>query len=349
MSPQAKLLALATAVPPYALAQADVMERARMLFRRAGHDIAPLLPVFDNAGISRRYSCVPIDWYEHDHGWADRNQIYLDSATALLEQAARDCLAQAGMSFEAVDQLVVVSSTGIATPSLDALLMDRLPFRPDCRRLPVFGLGCVGGVVGLSRAAQLARAKPGSVVLCLIVELCALTFRKDDLRKSNIVATALFGDGAAAALVRAGDAPAPALAAWGEHRWPDTLDVMGWDVSETGLAVRFSRDIPRLVRERFRSVTDAFLARAGLMRRDVDGYICHPGGAKVIETLEDVLELQRGTLRDARETLREYGNMSAATVLFVLQRTLRRGLRGRHLMTALGPGFTAGFLTLEGR
>lgn len=243
----------------------------------------------------------------------------------------------------------MVSSTGIATPSLDALLMDRLPFRPDCRRLPVFGLGCVGGVVGLSRAAQLARAEPGSVVLCLVVELCALTFRKDDLRKSNIVATALFGDGAAAALVRAGDAPAPALAAWGEHRWPDTLDVMGWDVSETGLAVRFSRDIPRLVRERFRSVTDAFLARAGLMRRDVDGYICHPGGAKVIEALEDVLELQRGTLRDARETLREYGNMSAATVLFVLQRTLRRGLRGRHLMTALGPGFTAGFLTLEGR
>jgi alkylresorcinol/alkylpyrone synthase len=240
-----------------------------------------------------------------------------------------------------------VSTTGIATPSLDARLMELLPFRRDLQRLPVFGLGCAGGVTGLARAAALARATPGSKVLLLVVELCGLTFRAQDLTKSNIIATALFGDGAAAALLSTAGSGAR-VEGWGEHTWPQSLDVMGWEIKDDGLGVLFSRDIPTLVRDELRGATDRFLARHNLNRLDLAGYVCHPGGAKVLDALEDAFELPRGALAHARATLRDYGNMSAVTVLFVLERLLpARPRAGRYLMSALGPGFTASFALLE--
>src|ERR1700686_3073073 len=178
------------------------------------------MPVFAHAGIERRYSSVPLEWYERAHGWAERNALYLEHAVSLLGQAAGDALALAKLRPEAIDAVVVVSTTGVATPSLDARLMEKLPLRRDVRRLPIFGLGCAGGVLGLSRAADLARGAPESRVLLLVVALCALSFRKNDVSKSNVVATALFGDGAAAAIVSCrGDGPA--LGAAGEHTWPD--------------------------------------------------------------------------------------------------------------------------------
>lgn len=342
-----RVLSIATAVPPYALDQDAVMARARALFATAGSDIERLLPVFANSGIDRRFSCVPLDWYEEDHSWADRNRLYIENALNLLENLTRDCAARADIGLDEIDHVVTVSSTGIATPSLDALLMERLAMRDDCQRLPVFGLGCAGGVLGVNRGAALAASQPGSTVLVLVVELCALTFRKNDRRKANIVATALFGDGAAGVLLRNDDLAGSRLVAAGEHRWPGTLDIMGWEVTDEGLAVQFSRDIPTLVRERFSTVTDAFLSRNGLSLAQIDGFVCHPGGAKVVEALEEAFGLQSGTMIDARETLRSFGNMSAATVLFVLQRAWQRGLRGRNLLTALGPGFTAAFSVLE--
>lgn len=348
MSPPVRLLSVATAVPPYRLDQEDVRKRARTLFERRGYNIDRLLPAYANAGIDTRYSCVPIEWYEKDHDWPERNRLYLDNAVALLAETTERIVAKAGISIGDIDQVVVVSSTGIATPSLDALLGERLPLRADCRRLPVFGLGCAGGVVGLARAAQLARGDPGANVLLLVVELCALTFRKEDLRKSNVIATALFGDGAAGALVRAdAHAQAPIIGEYGEHRWPGSLDVMGWDVANTGLSVIFSRDIPTIVRRDFGDAYRAFLASARLTETSIDRFVCHPGGAKVIEALEEVFRLQAGTLRDAREILRDFGNMSAATVLFVLEKALRGGMTGRTLLSALGPGFTAAFAVLE--
>ncbi len=253
---------------------------------------------------------------------------------------------------------MTVSTTGIATPSLDAQLMERLAVRRDAVRLPIFGLGCAGGVLGLARAAALAETMPGARVLFLVVELCALTFRKMDQSKSNIIAAALFGDGAAAALLGprpadgAGPSAPPMIEASGEYTWPDSLDVMGWHVEDDGLGVLFSRDIPTLVRRQFRPVLDRFLAAQGLSLADLDGFACHPGGVKVIAALEDAFALPPGSLEIAREILTEYGNMSAVTVLFVLERLLRarrrRNRRGRVLMSALGPGFTAGFLTLSG-
>lgn len=341
----ARLAAVATAVPPHVIRQDDVVDMAAYIFDRKRSEIERLMPVYANAGIDTRHSCVPLDWYAGEHTWAQRNAIYVENAVKLLAEAATRCLEQAGRDFADIDALVTVSTTGISTPSLDALLLERLPFRRDVMRLPVFGLGCAGGVLGLSRAASIARAQPGARVLFLVVELCALTFRKRDQSKSNIIATALFGDGAAAALLDS-EADGPALAAWGEYMWPDSLDVMGWNITDDGLGVLFSRDIPTLVRTQFREATDGFLRGRGLTLADIDGFICHPGGAKVITALEESFGVPEGTLDDARAVLRQYGNMSAATVLFVLERMLAHKRR-RSLMTALGPGFTAAFLTLE--
>lgn len=327
--------------------QPDVQRRLSSVFRERAAEAERYRSVFDNAGIQTRYSSVPLDWFEHTHSWSDRNPLYLEKATDLLQEAAQGALAAANLRAADIDGIVCVSTSGIATPSLDALLMQRLDFRRETFRLPIFGLGCAGGVLGLARAARLAQAAPDEHILFLVVEPCALTFCRNDCSKSNIVATALFGDGAAAAVVSCRGS-GPRIGAAGEHTWPDTLDIMGWGVDDDGLRVIFSRDIPLLIRERFRPVLDDFLRRQALTIADIDQWLCHPGGAKVMDALEDAVEQPRGALQHARSVLRDYGNMSAATVMFVLARTLANGGVGRRsLLTALGPGFTAAFLILE--
>jgi alkylresorcinol/alkylpyrone synthase len=346
MHPAARVLSVATALPPFPLDQHDVTHRVELALGPKSREVMRLLPMFGNTGIERRHSCVPIAWYEEAHDWPERNRVFLDSAIDLLENATRDALARAGREASEIDAIVAVSTTGIATPSLDALLMERMNLRRNVRRLPIFGLGCAGGAIGLARAATMAQATPGSLVLFLVVELCALSFRRDDFTKSNIVATALFGDGAAAALLSC-EGSGPAVIAGGEHTWPHSLDIMGWDVTGDGLKAIFSRDIPHLVRTELRAAAEEFLSSTGLGLDDIDRFICHPGGAKVIEALETAFTLESGTLRDAREVLRDYGNMSAATVMFVLERALRDANWERALVTAMGPGFTAGFTLLE--
>jgi alkylresorcinol/alkylpyrone synthase len=346
-----RLLGISTAVPPHMLRQTDVRALAERLFGDSFGDLDRLLPVFNNAGIEKRYSCVPLEWYDRDHSWSDRNRLYIDNAIELLAEAGRGALAAAATDPAEIDAIVTVSTTGIATPSLDAHLLDRLGLRPNVQRLPIFGLGCAGGVLGLGRAGEIAAAAPGRRVLFLVVELCGLTFRRGDRSKSNFVATALFGDGAAGVVLAGpgadGSRHERELSGWGEHTWPNSLDVMGWSVEDDGLAVIFSRDIPAIVRARLAEATDSFLDDQALKRGDIDHYICHPGGAKVLDAIEDVYGLQRGSLTLSREVLRDYGNMSAATVLFVLERALAAGRRGRLLLNTLGPGFTVGFATIE--
>jgi alkylresorcinol/alkylpyrone synthase len=345
MASHPRLIGVATAVPPYPLDQRDVVARARALFEGAP-TLERLLPVFANSGIHRRYSCVPIEWYDRPHGWAERNRIYLASALDLLEATTVKLLDQAGLDKSAIDAVVTVSTTGIATPSLDALLIERMRLRRDVRRLPIFGLGCAGGVIGLARAAAQALAQPGEIVLFLVAELCALSFRRDDFSKSNLVATALFGDGAAGALLSTAG-PGPALVASGEYTWPESLNVMGWDIADGGFSAIFSRDIPQLVATRLRKAAEDFLADHGLVLDDIDRFVCHPGGAKVVVALEEAFGLAPGALAGARRILRDYGNMSAATALFVLERMLCQAPQWNFtMMTALGPGFTAGFLVL---
>ena len=343
------IVALATATPSFDLPQDKVAEYASAMFSTTPGGFGRLAPIYANAEIEHRHSCTPIDWFLTPHSFAERNDLFLKNAVDLLAEAAEKALAEADLTAADIDGIVTICSTGIATPGLDARVMERLAFRRDVERTPVFGLGCAGGVLGLARVAAMAQAKPDSRVLLLVVELCSLTFRNQDRSKSNLVATALFGAGAAAAIVscRAEYAHAPRLGPWGEHTWPDSLDVMGWEVADDGLKVVFSRDIPTLVREDLRPVIDAFLRKNGAELNDVAGFVCHPGGAKVLDALEDCFGLQRGDLVHARNVLRAHGNMSAATVLFVLRETLDAKARGPQLMTTLGPGFTAAMMMVE--
>lgn len=343
-------MALSTAVPDHAVQQSDVRRWACKLFSADGPAADRLLSVFANAGISTRYSCVPLDWYDTAHGWAEKNRLYLAKALDLLERAARDCLAEAGLDPEAVDAIVSVSTSGIATPSLDALLIQRLRLRDDVVRLPIFGYGCAGGVLGLGRAAEIAQGPPGRRVLFLVVELCGLTFRREDRSRANFIATVLFGEGAAAALVSGRDGDdreGVAVTGWGQVTLPNSLDVMGWTVEDDGFGVLFSQDIPRLLSEELGAAVERYLSRQGLTLADVDAYVCHGGGAKVIAATEEALGLAAGELADSRAVLRDYGNMSAATVMFILRRVMSGRMSGRQLMFAPGPGFTFGFATLE--
>lgn len=347
--PIPRLVSLATAVPAFDIHQSEVSERAVEAFAATPNAAAWLAPIYVNAEIDTRHSCVPASWYLSEHSFGERNDLFLDNAVELLARAAEDALDEAGLAANQIDAIVTVCSTGVATPSLDARVMERLAFRRDVERLPIFGLGCAGGVLGLARASAMAQARPDTRVLLLVVELCGLTFRLQDRSKSNLVATALFGDGAAAAVVSCrGEYQAlPRLGPWGEHTWPDSLGVMGWEVADDGLKVVFSRDIPTLVRDDLRPIVDAFLARHDADLSDLAGFVCHPGGAKVLDALEACFELPQGALNHARNVLRAHGNMSAATVLFVLKETLRSRAAGPQLMTTLGPGFTAGMLVVE--
>jgi alkylresorcinol/alkylpyrone synthase len=343
----ARMAGLSIANPTHVLRQSEVARRAGELFGGNLPSFSRLRPVYENAKIETRYSCVPIEWYQQVHGFGERNRLFLENAVDLLEKATLEAVEKTGLNIEDIDGIVSVTSSGIATPSLDALLMERLPFRRDVQRLPVFGLGCAGGVVGLARAAQMARSQPGKVFLFVVVELCGLTFRSRDFSKSNVIATALFGDGAAAALVGtdlSGDAE---IMNSGEHTWNDSLDVMGWEVTDDGLSVIFSRDIPTHVRTLMGDAMQGFLDAEGLKLNDHKHYLSHPGGAKVLDALEEIFGVAEGGLHHSRETLKNFGNMSAATVMFVVHAAIRDGLKGRALLSTLGPGFTAGFLSMN--
>lgn len=343
----ARMAGLSIANPAHVLNQSEVARRAGELFGGNLPSFNRLRPVYENAEIETRYSCVPIEWYQQVHGFGERNRLFLDNAVDLLEKATLEALEKTGHSIEDIDGIVSVTSSGVATPSLDALLMERLPFRRDVQRLPIFGLGCAGGVMGLARAAQMARSQPGKIFLFVVVELCGLTFRSRDFSKSNVIATALFGDGAAAALVGTGLSGDAEILQSGEHTWKNSLDVMGWDVTDDGLSVIFSRDIPTHVRTLMGDAMHGFLQREGLAVEDHKHFLSHPGGAKVLDALEEIFGLATGELLHSRETLRRFGNMSAVTVMFVVFAAIRDGLKGRALLSTLGPGFTAGFLSME--
>lgn len=347
--PRAALLSVATAVPPHVLSQTEVLEAARSLFSGRYKEFDRLSAVFSTAGISTRRSVQPIEWFTQPRGWSERTEAYLRGAQDLFAEAAAKALGAAGVSAQEVDAVVTVSSTGIATPSLEARAHRELGFRDDVSRVPVFGLGCAGGVTGLSVAARLAEARPGSLVLFVAVELCTLAFRLDKLTKANIVATALFGDGAAACVLRAGggeEGPATVRGS-GEHIWPDTLDIMGWNVDPQGFDVVFARAIPPFAESRMGPAVAGILERLGLEPAGIGRFVCHPGGRKVVEALETAFSLAPGALGAERAVLADFGNMSAPTVFFVLERVLAGDPPDRLALTALGPGFTASAVVLE--
>ncbi len=347
------LLSLATGVPRFALAQSEAKALGRAMFAGRKGLFDKLAPVFDNAGIEQRQLVAPLDWYAREHGWASRNRVYLEAADALFLEVARSAIERAELKPGEVDGIVTASTTGIATPSLDARGAAALGLRPDVQRVPLFGLGCAGGVSGLATTARLAAGEPGSRWLFVTVETCSISIRLDTDDPAAIVATALFGDGAAAAMVcaevREGAGPGiAAVEAAGEYLWPGSLGIMGWRVEDPGLAVIFDRSIPDFLTANLAGAVDAVLGAMGIERGAVDRLCSHPGGAKVIEAIEAALGLD-DPLDLERDVLRDHGNMSAPTVLFVLEALIARSLPKRTLLTALGPGFTLSALSLVAR
>jgi alkylresorcinol/alkylpyrone synthase len=346
-----RLLSVATAVPPHILWQSDVAVTAGQMFGGRFSSFGRMARVFETTGIRKRHSVRPLEWFTEPRNWTERTAAYLDGAVDLFCDAAAKALDDAALNANQVDIIVTVSSTGIATPSLEAHAMSRMGFRPDIMRVPVFGLGCGGGTAGFAIASRLAAAQPGAVVLLVVVELCTLAFRLDELTKANMVATALFGDGAAACVLRAQGQDSESVLAevegLGQHTWPDTLDIMGWRVDPQGFGVIFAQSIPPFAEANVGPAVDGILARMDLARRDVDRFICHPGGTKVILALERALALDQGSLDIEREILGDYGNMSAPTVLFVLERQAKLGLPPRSAMMAMGPGFSTSCAVLK--
>ena len=341
------LLSLATAVPPHVVEQQEAKVRAREAFGGNKALFDRLSGVFDNAGIAQRHIVAPQDWYMSPHGWHDRNAVYLEAAESLFIEAASAAIEKAGLKPDEIDGVVTVSTTGIATPSLEARAGPRLGLRDDVRRVPVFGLGCAGGVNGLATTSRLAVAEPGTNWLFVTVETCSISIRLDSDDPAAIVATALFGDGAAAAVVTSGHHSLARITGSTEKLFPDTLRIMGWDVEDPGLAVVFDRAIPPFIDEHLAETVDEMCGQLGIVREEIGRLCCHPGGVKVIDAIESALRLNQGELNLEREVLRDYGNMSAPTVMFVLDRLLERGLPDKVLMTAFGPGFTCGGLLLE--
>ena len=344
--PHARILSLSTAVPVYKLKQSDIAHAAARVFASKIPDFSRFMPVYENAAIETRYSSAPLEWYENPVNFAERNALYIETALNLLEKTAREAISKARLELDDIDGLVVVSSSGIATPSLDALLMERMQLKRNMERLPLFGLGCAGGVMGLARTAQLAQGAPDKHYLYMVVELCGLNFLHDDLSKSNIIATALFADGAAAAVVSCQGKGAE-IHGWQEYTWPDSLNVMGWDVTNNGLRAIFSQDIPAIVRRDMARIVDGFLKAQHMKLEDFHQILSHPGGAKVLDAIEESLHRPAGSLTHSRSILRQYGNMSAATVMFVLGAALEEKQAGQYLLTAFGPGFTAALMRLS--
>ena len=344
---QCSLLSLATAVPPHVIEQQDAKACAREAFGGKKALFDRLAGVFDNAGIARRHIVAPQDWYMSAHGWHDRNAVYLKAAESLFVEAASAAIEKAGLAPDQIDGVVTVSTTGIATPSLEARVGPRMGLRDDVRRVPMFGLGCAGGVNGLATTSRLAASEPGTNWLFVTVETCSISIRLDSDDPAAVVATALFGDGAAAAVVTGGKHSIARIMGGAEKLFPDTLRIMGWDVEDPGLAVVFDRAIPPFIEKNLASTVDEMCAKLGIDRSDIDRLCCHPGGVKVIDAIETALHLNQGELNIEREVLRDFGNMSAPTVMFVLDRLLKQGLPDRVLMTAFGPGFTCAGLLLE--
>ncbi|USG67711.1 type III polyketide synthase [Brevibacillus ruminantium] len=353
-----RIAAVSTAVPAHEVTQEDSMAVARLFFQDAYPDIDRLLTVFSHSQIRKRYFCMPLDWFGVAHGFAEKNRLFLEHAEALGTKVGKDCLERAGCTPAQIDCLLFVTSTGIATPSMDARLINRLGMRPDTTRLPLWGLGCAGGAMGLARACEYVRAFPQRRALLISVELCGLTFIRNDLSKSNLVATCLFGDGAAAVLVEGDEVPrtadhAPHLYVCGSESrtWRDTLDVMGWEMTEAGLKVIFSRDIPPLIHSAMRENVDSFLGRMDSSLQDLTHFIFHPGGAKVLTAYQQALDLPPSSTRFSEHVLNEYGNMSSPTVLFVLEKSLETAWSSgeKGLLAALGPGFSSELLLLEAR
>lgn len=328
-----KLLSLGTAVPQHCITQDDVLT---ILANARGQALpARMAEILGNTGISQRHIAMPPEYYFAPRSWANRAQVYEEAAQLMFKAAATHALDRANLEAGDIGQIVFVSTTGTMTPSLPSRMLATMGFEPGTRCVPLFGYGCAGGVIGLGVAADLYRASPEKPVLLVSLELCSLAYDHARMDKKDMVALALFSDGCAAAVI--GNGAGPELSDFASHVWPDTLDMMGWEIGDTGFDLVLARDIPVFVNSHFAPVCDAFMATHGLAKVDMAEPACHPGGGRVVDALSEYLG---NDLSATRAILRDHGNMSSPTVLFVLEALLAAGpMEKPTLLTALGPGF----------
>jgi len=351
----AKVVSVGIADVPYKFHQSETRDFIHQLFSHSREDIERLISVFDNSTIEVRHFTQPKEWFGKQYSFKERNESYIKNACSLSKAAAIGCMEKIGAGFSDFDHIVFVSSTGISTPSIDAMLINELKLDTHLKRTPIWGLGCVGGAVGLSRAFEYTSAFPESAVLLIALEICSMAFHRDDYSKSHIVATALFSDGAAAALIvgrkhRLFNLEGINLIDSLSTIYYDSLEIMGWEVADTGFKVIFSKDIPSIVRKYVRPNVEELLDKHNLAISDIKHFVIHPGGLKVINSYEESLDLSNGELRYSRKVLREHGNMSSPTVLYVLKEFLDDGRfsRGDYgLISALGPGFSSELLLFQ--
>jgi alkylresorcinol/alkylpyrone synthase len=349
----ATITAVATAVPPYAISQEAASDVAQRVFELEGARANALGTLFQNAGVGVRHSVRPLADMTRRLSLTESNAAYGAHAIALGRKVASECLDASGVGPREIDLVITVSCTGLLIPSLDAHLASLLGFRPDVKRLPITELGCAGGACALARANDYLRGHPGENVLVVAVELPTLTFQGGDASPQNLVASALFGDGAAATVVRGREVPGVELIDTCSYQMEGTLDAMGFRLESDGLHIVLSKEMPALVSRSLRWISDNFLRRYGLCARDLEFVVLHPGGRRILDIVAGQLELPSERLQPSRDVLREYGNMSAATVLFVLdawkkvETPPKSGALG--LMLAFGPGISTEALLLRWR
>jgi alkylresorcinol/alkylpyrone synthase len=347
-----KIAAVGKALPPHYYDQETLLAALRERWADRYYNLDRLERLHKNVLVGGRHLALPMEEYANLITWGKANDAWIKVAQEVGGAAVLDALARAGLSPADVDALIFVTVTGVATPSIDARLMNRLGLPPRVKRMPIFGLGCVAGAAGIARAADYVRGFPDQVAVLLSVELCSLTLQPEDLSIPNLIASGLFGDGAAAVVVVGEDRPAagPQIVATRSVFYPDSERVMGWDISETGFKIVLSGDVPVVAREKLRPDVDAFLADQGLTRADIASWVCHPGGPKVLEAMQESLELPAGALDVTWRSLREVGNLSSTSVLFVLEETLanhRPPPGSWGMLLAMGPGFCSELVLLR--
>ncbi|MFB7140841.1 type III polyketide synthase [Gottfriedia sp. NPDC056225] len=350
------ILSVGKSVPKNKINQENVVPFIRELFMKKYPSIDRLLSVFQNGEIQNRYISKELSWYSEEHSFEQKNQAYTEISIELSIEAIKNCVTSneflsSEIKYEEIQGIIFVSSTGISTPTIDAHIANILPFNNSIKRIPIWGLGCAGGASGISRAFDYCRAHPKSNILLVAVELCSLTFQKEDLSKSNIIGTSLFADGAAAVLVVGDESELknrtihkalPTIVQTNSNLMPNSLDVMGWDIRNDGLFVIFSRDIPSIVKNWLQPVVSNFLFENELTIEDITHFIAHPGGKKVLDAYIESLDICEEKLATSLQILKSFGNMSSCTVLFVLSEFMKKGkVDELGLLCALGPGFSS--------
>jgi alkylresorcinol/alkylpyrone synthase len=347
-----RIVSVASAFPSNTYSQESITGALHHLWDHALKNPAVLDRLHSNCGVKQRHLVCRLDEYPSMSGFGQANDIWIRAAQELGEEAICKAVRAAHIAPSSLEAIFFASVTGVASPSIDARLVNRMSLSPRIKRTPIFGLGCVAGAAGIARAADYVRAFPDQTAVLLSVELCSLNWQKGDLSTANLISAGLFGDGAAAVVIAGEDTPLSGVEviATRSNFYPGTEEAMGWDISEKGFRIVLSPDVPEIIGEHLRKDMDEFLADHGLSRQDIGSWIIHTGGPKVLRAVESALELRPDALEASWASLAQVGNLSSASVLVVLEEHLkhRRGESGTYsVLAAMGPGFCSEIVLLR--